>query len=107
MPAMKTRWRKMKTITMGRVSNTAPVMIEAQDTLFTPMSVPSATGAVIIVGGNIEHVTRTMTTAIALETSKGDLALALALGLILMSIAILINAAVLLLNRTARRLAYA
>ncbi len=64
-------------------------------------------GAVIIVGGNIEHVTRTMTTAIALETSKGDLALALALGLILMSIAILINAGVLLINRTARRHAYA
>ncbi len=64
-------------------------------------------GAVIIVGGNIEHVTRTMTTAIALETSKGDLALALALGIILLSIAILINVAVLSLNRAARRLAYA
>ena len=64
-------------------------------------------GAVIIVGGNIEHVTRTMTTAIALETSKGDLALALALGVILISIAVLINVAVLLLNRTARRLSYA
>lgn len=64
-------------------------------------------GAVIIVGGNIEHVTRTMTTAIALETSKGDLALALALGVILMTLAILVNAAVLVVNRTARRLAYA
>ncbi len=64
-------------------------------------------GAVIIVGGNIEHVTRVMTTAIALETSKGDLALALALGLILVTIAIAVNAAVLSLNRTARRLAYA
>lgn len=64
-------------------------------------------GAVIIVGGNIEHVTRTMTTAIALETSKGDLALALALGVILITIAVAINVAVLALNRTARRLAYA
>ncbi len=64
-------------------------------------------GAVIIVGGNIEHVTRVMTTAIALETSKGDLALALALGLILIALAIAVNAAVLALNRTARRLAYA
>lgn len=64
-------------------------------------------GAVIIVGGNIEHVTRVMTTAIALETSKGDLALALALGLILLTLAIGVNAAVLALNRTARRLAYA
>ena len=42
-------------------------------------------GAIIIVGGNIRGHTRTMTTAIALETSKGDLALALALGLILIS----------------------
>lgn len=64
-------------------------------------------GAVIIVGGNIEHVTRVMTTAIALETSKGNLALALALGLILIALAIAVNAAVLALNRTAQRLAYA
>jgi tungstate transport system permease protein len=64
-------------------------------------------GAVIIVGGNIDHVTRVMTTAIALETSKGDLALALALGAILISLAIMVNVAVLGLNRTARRLAYA
>jgi tungstate transport system permease protein len=64
-------------------------------------------GAVIIVGGNIEHVTRVMTTAIALETSKGDLALAMALGLILITLALLVNAAVLSLNRTAKRLAYA
>jgi tungstate transport system permease protein len=64
-------------------------------------------GAVMIVGGNIDRLTRVMTTAIALETSKGDLALALALGLILIIIAILVNAAVSLLNRTAERLAYA
>lgn len=64
-------------------------------------------GAVIIVGGNIDHVTRVMTTAIALETSKGDLALALALGLILVVIAVSINAAVMAVRQTARRLAYA
>lgn len=64
-------------------------------------------GAVIIVGGNIDHVTRVMTTAIALETSKGDLALALALGLILIVIAVAINAAVMAVRHTARRLAYA
>lgn len=64
-------------------------------------------GAVIIVGGNIEHVTRVMTTAIALETSKGDLALALALGIILIAISLAVNIAVLSLNRTAKRLAYA
>ena len=49
-------------------------------------------GAVIIVGGNINHVTRVMTTTIALETSKGNLALALALGLILLALAVLVNA---------------
>lgn len=50
-------------------------------------------GAVMIVGGNIEGFTRTMTTAIALETSKGDLPLALGLGLILVVIVLAINAA--------------
>ena len=55
-------------------------------------------GAVIIVGGNINHATRTMTTAIALETSRGNLALALALGLILLAMAIAINAFVMSLR---------
>ena len=63
-------------------------------------------GAVIIVGGNIDHVTRVMTTAIALETSKGDLALALGLGLILLALAIGVNAAVMTLRRTAGHAAY-
>jgi tungstate transport system permease protein len=49
-------------------------------------------GAIIIVGGNIEGFTRTMTTAIALETSKGDLPLAIGLGAVLISIVIVINA---------------
>lgn len=64
-------------------------------------------GAVIIVGGNINHVTRVMTTAIALETSKGDLALALGLGFILLTIAVVVNALVLGLRVTAARTAYA
>ena len=54
----------------------------------------SEVGAIIIVGGNIDHLTRMMTTAIALETSKGDLPLALALGIVLLFIALLVNAAV-------------
>lgn len=49
-------------------------------------------GAVMIVGGNIAGFTRVMTTAIALETSKGDLALALALGMILMTLTLALNA---------------
>src|ERR1051325_4221205 len=56
-------------------------------------------GAIIIVGGNMEGYTRTMTTAIALETSKGDLALAIGLGLVLISIVVVVNA----LAWTARR----
>lgn len=50
-------------------------------------------GAVIIVGGNIAHLTRVMTTAITLETRKGDLALALALGIVLLIVSGLVNAA--------------
>jgi len=57
-------------------------------------------GAVIIVGGNIDRVTRVMTTTIALETSKGDLTLALALGMILIAIAIGVNAGVSVLRAT-------
>ncbi len=64
-------------------------------------------GAVIIVGGNIDHLTRVMTTAIALETSKGDLALALALGIVLLAIALTVNGLVMALRATAYRNAYA
>ena len=60
-------------------------------------------GAVIIVGGNINHVTRVMTTAIALETSKGNLALALALGMVLLILALAVNAVVLLARDAVRR----
>ena len=55
-------------------------------------------GAVIVVGGNIAHATRVMTTAIALETSKGDLALALGLGLVLLVFALGINALAMLVR---------
>jgi tungstate transport system permease protein len=60
-------------------------------------------GAVLIVGGNIAHATRVMTTAIALETSKGDLPLALGLGVILISLSLLINAAVYLIKDVAEQ----
>ena len=56
-------------------------------------------GAVMIVGGNIEGVTRVMTTAIALETSKGDLPLAMALGMILLGVVGLVNVAIGLIQR--------
>ena len=56
-------------------------------------------------GGNIDHVTRVMTTAIALETSRGALELALGLGLILLALSLGINAALMGMRATARRLA--
>jgi len=58
----------------------------------------SEVGAVMIVGGNIAGVTRVMTTAIALETSKGDLPLALALGLLLLGVVLLLNTLIALLR---------
>jgi tungstate transport system permease protein len=60
-------------------------------------------GAVMIVGGNIDHLTRVMTTAIALETSKGNLALALGLGFILMTLALGVNAAAFVIKDVAQR----
>ena len=64
----------------------------------------SEVGAVMVVGGNIEGFTRVMTTAIALETSKGDLPLALALGLVLMSVVLLLNVCISALRRWRQRL---
>jgi len=63
----------------------------------------SEVGAVMVVGGNIEGFTRVMTTAIALETSKGDLPLALALGFVLMSVVLLLNACISALRRWRQR----
>lgn len=60
-------------------------------------------GAVMIVGGNIDHLTRVMTTAIALEVSKGDLSLALALGIILITLSVCVSGAAYMLNEFARR----
>jgi tungstate transport system permease protein len=62
-------------------------------------------GAVIIVGGNIDGFTRTMTTAIALETSKGDLSLAIGLGTVLIAIVVVVNAAAWGLRRAGERFA--
>ena len=66
----------------------------------------SEVGAVIIVGGNIDHLTRVMTTTIALETSKGNLSLALALGIILLLIALIINLILISLKTRAKRRMY-
>ena len=60
-------------------------------------------GAVMIVGGNIDGVTRVMTTTIALETSKGDLPLALSLGIVLILLVLLLNAAAFIVKEAAQR----
>ncbi|WP_375460335.1 ABC transporter permease [uncultured Enterovirga sp.] len=60
-------------------------------------------GAIILVGGNIRGVTRTMTTAIALETSRGDLALALALGLVLVALTLAVSVTAFALARLSQR----
>ena len=60
-------------------------------------------GAVMIVGGNIDGVTRVMTTTIALETSKGDLPLALGLGIVLIAVVLALNAAAHLVKETVQR----
>ncbi|MFY0620423.1 MAG: ABC transporter permease [Pelagimonas sp.] len=59
-------------------------------------------GAIMIVGGNIDNATRVLTTAIALETGKGDFALALGLGFVLIALAVLVNLAIHWLGRTER-----
>ncbi|MGR3571681.1 ABC transporter permease [Brevirhabdus sp.] len=59
-------------------------------------------GAIMIVGGNIDHATRVLTTAIALETGKGDFALALGLGFVLIGLAVLVNLGIHALSRTER-----
>ena len=63
----------------------------------------SEVGAVMVVGGNIDGFTRVMTTAIALETSKGDLPLALALGLLLLAVVLLLNVLIALVRRWRER----
>ncbi|WP_085906880.1 ABC transporter permease [Kiloniella majae] len=63
----------------------------------------SEVGAVMIVGGNIDHLTRVMTTAIALEARKGDLVMALALGLVLLAVALGINLFAYSITETVKR----
>jgi tungstate transport system permease protein len=80
-------WRALPTLLVeGRAQLTVAVLAGLGRAL-------GEVGAVILVGGNIAHATRVMTTAIALETSRGDLALALALGVLLVGISILLNGA--------------
>ena len=66
----------------------------------------SEVGAVIIVGGNIDHLTRIMTTAIALETSKGNLSLALSLGILLLFFSLIINTSATFIKNISQKNSY-
>jgi tungstate transport system permease protein len=103
---------QFRSLCVGRASMVAALLWDARYSLLTVAlagfgRAVAEVGAVIIVGGNINHLTRVMTTAIALETSKGDLALALGLGFVLLTIALVVNAGVMALRMTAARYAYA
>ncbi|MDH4246625.1 MAG: ABC transporter permease [Deltaproteobacteria bacterium] len=87
---------QLRSLGSGRLQALGTLLVEGRFAILTVVlagfgRVIAEVGAVLIVGGNIAHVTRVMTTAIALETSKGDLALALALGLILIGLALVVN----------------
>jgi len=88
---------ELDAMSVGTATRIATLIWDARFSLVTALlagfgRAAAEVGAIIIVGGNIQGFTRTMTTAIALETSKGDLSLAIGLGLILILIVIAINA---------------
>ena len=88
---------ELAAMNVGPVTRIATLIWDARFSLMTALlagfgRAAAEVGAIIIVGGNIEGFTRTMTTAIALETSKGDLPLAMGLGIVLIAIVVAINA---------------
>ena len=96
---------ELTAMNVGAVTRVTTLIWDARFSLVTALlagfgRAAAEVGAIIIVGGNIDGFTRTMTTAIALETSKGDLSLAIGLGLVLLAIIVIINA----LAWSARRL---
>jgi tungstate transport system permease protein len=105
-------WREyeeqLRSLGAGRIDASLTLLWDTRYSLITTVlagfgRAAAEVGAVIIVGGNIDGVTRVMTTTIALETSKGDLPLALGLGVILVGIVILVNAAAHLIKELAQR----
>jgi tungstate transport system permease protein len=103
---------QFRSLGVGRVRRVRALLWDARFSLLTVVlagfgRAVAEVGAVMIVGGNINHVTRVMTTTIALETSRGNLELALALGVVLLGLALLVNAAVMAIRGSAVRLAHA
>jgi tungstate transport system permease protein len=88
---------ELAAMNVGPLARIATLIWDARFSLVTALlagfgRAAAEVGAILIVGGNIKDFTRTMTTAIALETSKGDLSLAIGLGVVLITIVIIINA---------------
>ncbi len=88
---------ELAAMNVGALRRVATLIVDARFSLLTALlagfgRAAAEVGAIIIVGGNIDGFTRTMTTAIALETSKGDLPLAIGLGMVLIAIVVIINA---------------
>ena len=92
-----TRWQTIRTLLWEARFSLVTVLLAGYG------RAAAEVGAVMMVGGNIQGVTRVMTTSIALETSKGDLPLALALGLVLLSIVLAVNAAATAVRHHAHR----
>lgn len=99
---------QLRSLGAGPVASAATLLQDARFSLVTIVlagfgRAAAEVGAVIIVGGNIDGVTRVMTTAIALETSKGDLPLALGLGMILLALVLALNATAYWVKEVAQR----
>jgi len=110
--AIDDAWREyeeqLRSLGAGRASAAMTLLWDTRFSLLTTVlagfgRAAAEVGAVMIVGGNIDGVTRVMTTTIALETSKGDLPLALGLGVVLIAIVIAVNAAAYLTKELAQR----
>jgi len=110
--AIEDAWREyeeqLRSLGAGRMSAALTLLWDTRFSLLTTIlagfgRAAAEVGAVMIVGGNIDGVTRVMTTTIALETSKGDVPLALGLGMILIAIVIAVNAAAYLTKELAQR----
>jgi len=101
---------ELAAMNVGPLGRVKTLLWDGRFSLFTALlagfgRAAAEVGAVMIVGGNIEGFTRTMTTAIALETSKGDLPLAIGLGMVLITIVIVVNALAWAARRSAERFA--
>jgi tungstate transport system permease protein len=101
---------ELTAMNIGPAGRVATLIWDARFSLVTALlagfgRAAAEVGAIIIVGGNIEGFTRTMTTAIALETSKGDLPLAVGLGIVLIAIVIAVNALAWTARRAGERMA--